>query len=272
MIPLNKTVEAIRRLLLRFRTRKCHTGKAGDEIQRRIQYQFVDESLLVQALTHKSSVNSDDKKGLCSNERLEFLGDAILDCLVTEHIYKRYRTHSEGQLSKIKSLVVSRKILGEIAQAIPIGPFLIVGQSERKAGGNTRFSIVSNAFEAILGAIYLDGGLEAARKFLDRFLFDRIENFINDKGNINFKSKILECAQADGFGIPSYPLISEDGPDHAKTFVVGVDIAGLRLGEGSGLNKKEAQQNAAYNALCVYSKEFIETRLKGVRENELFSH
>lgn len=241
---------------------KSEANEAFDELQKRLQYTFKNKALLIQSLTHKSKVQPNDKKGLLSNERMEFLGDAVLDCLVTEHIYHRYPDFAEGQLSKIKSLIVSRKIIGEVAVSVELGRYLIMGESERKTGGARRMSILSNAFEAILGAVYLDGGLDETRPILNRLLFPKIENFINDKQNINYKSKILELAQAEGFGIPTYPLLATEGPDHAKRFIVGVDIAGIRLGQGEGPNKKIAQQNAAYNALRVYDRESIVSRLK----------
>ncbi len=262
MSHLKQAIKQVKELF-GFGKRKPQSNKALEEFQKRIQYHFQDESLLTHALTHKSSVDPEDKKGLFSNERLEFLGDAVLNCLVTENIYKRYPTHSEGQLSKIKSLLVSRKIIGEVAQSIELGTYMIMGPSEKKSGGRSRSSIVSNAFEAVLAAVYLDSGMEGARKILELILLDRIEQFVNDKENINYKSKILEMAQGDGFGIPTYPLLSAEGPDHAKKFVVGVEIAGIRLGEGSGHNKKEAQQNAALIALQAYKKEIIQSRLKG---------
>ncbi len=262
MSLLNQTVKQVKRLFGVIDTKPQLSG-ALEEFQRRIKYHFRDSSLLILATTHKSSVNPEDKKGLFSNERLEFLGDAVLDCLVTEKIYLRYPKHSEGQLSKIKSLLVSRKIIGEIAQSIDLGKYLIMGQSEKKSGGRTRMSIGSNALEAVLGAVYLDGGINSAREILELLLFNKIEQFVNDKENINFKSEILELAQGDGLGIPTYPLIATEGPDHKKKFVVGIDIAGIRLGEGSGSNKKEAQQNAAYKALHIYNKEMLQSRLKG---------
>ena len=262
MSPLNKNAGLIKKIL-QIVNRRHRPDAALEEFQKRIKYTFHNPALLKQSLTHKSCVNPDDKKRLFSNERLEFLGDAILNCLVTENIYKRYPEYSEGQLSKIKSLLVSRKIIGEIAKSLGWGTYLIMGHSERKTGGHKRLSIISNAFEAILGAIFLDGGIDRARKFLELFLFNRIEKFINDEDNINYKSKILEMSQGDGFGIPSYPLLSEEGPDHAKKFKVGIDIRGVRLGEGSGSNKKEAQQNAAYNAFLNYDKDVIVSHFKG---------
>ncbi len=230
--------------------------------QQTIGYTFRDPDMLTLALTHKSSVGPDDKKGLMSNERLEFLGDAVINCLVTEHLYKTFPTKSEGQLSKVKSLVVSRKILGEIAHSFNLGEFMILGYSERKSGGNQRMSILSNAFEAVLGAVYIDGGLDKARHFLSRFLFGSIDAFLSDESNINYKSRILELSQRDGFGIPRYKVISATGPEHAKEFTIHVEVGGVPLGEGVGPNKKLAEQNAARDALKSYSKESI-TQSKG---------
>jgi ribonuclease-3 len=237
--------------------------------EKTIGYRFRDISLLRLALTHKSSVGPDDKKGLLSNERLEFLGDAVLNCLVTEHLYILYPTKSEGQLSKVKSLVVSRKILGEIAQGFNMGEFLLFGYSEQKSGGSQRLSIMSNAFEAVLGAIYLDGGIKNSRDFLQTYLFCSIDMFLKDASNINYKSRILELSQRDGFGIPRYRIVSSTGPEHAKEFTMRIEIAGVVLGEGSGPNKKVAEQNAARVALESYVKEELLTHKKGVNNNEL---
>lgn len=243
-----------------------------DELQLSLHYHFRDTGLLQKSLTHKSCVSPDDKIGLMSNERMEFLGDAVLNCLVTEHLYKIYPDRSEGQLSKIKSLIVSRKILGEIALSIQLGKYLLFGISEIKSGGEQRLSILSNAFEAVLGAIYLDNGLEPSRDFLKRFLFCKIDTFLEDSDNINYKSKILELSQRDGFGFPSYSVISVSGPDHAKEFRICIQVAGTPLGEGLGPNKKIAQQNAARKAIETYNKELILSYNKGEKNNELVSH
>jgi ribonuclease-3 len=252
--------------------RKKRGYSSLDKLQHALDYRFRNAGLLAQALTHKSSVSSDDRKGLGSNERMEFLGDAVLNCLVTDHLYRLHREKSEGQLSKVKSLIVSRKILGEIALSIDLGQFLSFGNSELKSGGTQRLSILSNAFEAVLGAMYLDGGLESARQFLERFLYNRIDAFLNDSDNINYKSKMLESAQRDGFGIPRYAMVAAIGPDHAKEFKVRIEVAGVALGEGKGPNKKIAQQNAAREATFIYSKDFILSHIKGEKKNELVSH
>lgn len=247
-------------------------------IQKVIGYRFRSEGLLRQALTHKSSIPSEDSDGLLSNERLEFLGDAVLNCLVTEHLYRRFPDRHEGHLSKIKSLIVSRKILGEIARSFDIGAYVVFGVSEEKTGGRDRLSIISNTFEAILGGIFLDGGYTAAGHFLKKFLFGRIDEILEDERNVNYKSIILEMAQRDGFGMPRYVTVSASGPDHAKVFTVRIEINGVSLGEGTGPNKKFAQQAAAQIALMNYSKdEIIAHRqgldgTKGGKNDELVSH
>ena len=252
-----------------FRKKTSDPSLAG--LQQFLYYRFRDEGLLKQALTHKSCTSPDDREGITSNERMEFLGDAVLNCLVTEHLYRLYPHTSEGHLSKVKSLIVSRKILGEIALSIHLGQYLLFGKSEMKSGEVHRLSILSNAFEAVLGAVYLDGGLKASRSFLKRFLFCRIDSFVNDSDNFNYKSKILELSQHDGFGFPHYSVISASGPDHAKEYRVRIKIAGVTLGEGLGPNKKIAQQNAAREAIEKYSKEFILLN-KGEKNDELVSH
>ena len=221
-----------------------------------IGYKFTKQSLLEHALRHKSSVRAEeDPNGLTSNERLEFLGDAVIDCLVTAELYNRYQNLPEGKLSKMKSLLVSRKILGIIAGRINLDSFIIKGKSEKKnreKRGSS--SIESNAFEALIGAVYLDSNIDSVNKVLSKLLYPNIDHFVNDSENRNYKSRILEMAQSDGLGIPQYPLISEEGPDHMKKFKVSVEIIGIELGVGIGKNKKEAQQEAARIAVKKYNE------------------
>lgn len=225
---------------------------ALDRFQRVICYRFRDKSLLKHALTHKSYAGHDDASGLLSNERLEFLGDSVINCLVTEHLYFTRPDKCEGHLSKIKSLVVSRKILGEVAQGLNLGKFLIMSPAEEKLGGRARASTMSNAFEAVAGAMYIDGGLEPVKRFLERFLYGRISGFLEDESNVNYKSKILELSQRDGFGIPRYVTAETSGPDHAKQFRIKVYVGDREMGEGIGSNKKAAQQAAAQDACANY--------------------
>lgn len=266
---LRRNDSGLLKILFPFRKAPRSNDVSIKKLEKTIGYRFRARKLLVQALTHKSSVGPDDRKGLFSNERLEFLGDAVLNCLVTEHLYALYPTKSEGQLSKVKSLVVSRKILGEIAQIVALGDYLQFGYSEKKSGGNQRMSILSNAFEALIGAIYLDGGLVKARKFLAGFLFGRIDAFLMDESNINYKSKILELSQRDGFGIPKYRVVASTGPEHAKEFTIQIEIGGMVLGQGAGPNKKTAEQNAARSALHSYDRDTIFSQRKGTKNHEL---
>ncbi|MBN1757851.1 MAG: ribonuclease III [Chitinispirillaceae bacterium] len=268
--PLRLPVDVLR-FLRRLAGKRVRPAEPFEELQNVIGYRFRSLDLLKQSLTHKSAVAAEDTMGLYSNERLEFLGDAVLNCLVTEYLYLRHPGKSEGQLSKIKSLVVSRKILGEIAQSMHLGDYLIFGPSEEKSGGRNRLSTMSNAFEAVLGAVYLDAGLQDVKKLLGRFLFGRIPEFLRDERHMNYKSKILELSQRDGFGIPHYTTVEAVGPDHAKTFTVQIDIGGVALGRGTGSNKKIAQQHAAQQALEKYDKDTISSSHKGVIRNELVS-
>lgn len=268
----------LRRLILLFK--KSNSGKKEDTflpetfdlLEKNIRYFFKSKELLKQALTHKSAIASEGNHILLSNERLEFLGDAVLNCLVTEYLYIKFKDKSEGQLSKIKSLVVSRKILGEVAERINLGKYILFGPSEEKTGGRTRTSTLSNTFEALIGAVYLDGGIDCAREILRRCLFKRIPQFLDDESNINYKSKILEISQRDGFGVPKYSTVDAKGPEHAKTFIVQIEVGGVILGKGSGSNKKIAQQRAAREAVEKYDKEMILSSLKGEEKNELVSN
>ena len=233
------------------------------DFQTRLGYIFQNPSLLDMALTHKSCAAADDRKGIGSNERLEFLGDAVLNCLVTEHLYETHPGEAEGHLSKIKSLIVSRKIIGEVGFAVGLEKVIRLSASEkRSARSGANPTIVSNAFEAVVGAVFLDAGKDLApvRSIFDQHLFPCIGRFVADDDNVNYKSRILELAQRDGYGIPEYPTLSESGPDHAKHFSVAVEIAGIRLGEGSGSSKKLAQQDAAAKAVAAYSRETMECR------------
>ncbi|MGM0462666.1 MAG: ribonuclease III [Fibrobacterota bacterium] len=234
-----------------------NTGKFR-ELEDNLGYTFSDISLLEKALRHKSSIKTDDDpQGIDSNERLEFLGDAVVNCLVTEELYRRFPRKSEGQLSKYKSLLVSRKILGKIADRISLGTFIQTGKSEKRDRRGRINSIASNAFEAVIGAAYLDGGIDAVRDVFRNILFPSIDHFIHDVEHRNYKSRILELAQADKLGTPTYVTISEKGPQHRKKFTVAVEVQGVRLGEGLGKSKKEAQQEAARIAIPRYTPEFV---------------
>ncbi len=218
-------------------------------LQAHVGYRFRDHTLLEQALKHRSYVYARQGTGVESNERLEYLGDAVLDLLVAEFLYREYQSLREGDLTQMKSLVVSRTILAAKARSIDLDHFILLSAEERRAGGAVQPSILSDALEAVIGAIYLDGGLEAARRTVHDVLLQDFEELHTREDFVNFKSRLLEHTQSQGSGHPKYHVHNEDGPDHDKLFSVNVSVTGETLGSGQGRSKKEAQQMAARDAL-----------------------
>ena len=214
-----------------------------------IKYRFSDHSLLLKAFTHRSYLSVSGGAAHDANERLEFLGDAVLDLVVTEFLYTRLPTTSEGTLSKMKSILVSRKVLAGIIAGLDLGQFLLVNHGEAKTGGRKRPSNLANLYETILGAIYLDGGLSNARSFIVRTLLSAYQQILNDRDFINYKSILLELAQGRGDGTPVYTLVEESGPDHEKKFVMDVQLGTNESAQASGNSKKLAEQKAAYRLL-----------------------
>lgn len=220
------------------------------EIEDRLDYRFKTPSLLLQALTHRSFVNEHEEEKLRNNESLEFLGDSVLGFLISSRIYQRYPDLTEGALSKIKAYLVSAANLIRLAEKIRLGDFVRLSRGEEKTGGRTKRAIVVDAYEAIIGAIYLDGGVEAASEFVGR----QIEDFLTgmDLRQLtygDFKSALQEQLHNLGRPEPLYRVVNEIGPDHKKTFVVQVIIDGRVVAESSGTTKKQAQQSAARLAL-----------------------
>ena len=214
------------------------------ECQRRIGYEFRDPALLVAALTHASGA----QHRLASNERLEFLGDAILGFLVCETLYRAFPESLEGDLTRIKSVVVSRETCSRISERLGLIDFLIVGKG-LSAGRPVPESVLSDLFESLVAAIYLDGGMDAVRPFVARHVGPEIEEVASGAQGCNHKSLLQQWSQRD-FGItPTYEVLEEAGPDHSKTFHVSAQIGGRRYAPAWGRNKKEAEQRAASNAL-----------------------
>ena len=220
------------------------------EIETRIDYRFKDRGLLEHALTHKSRAAEDVSGGVADNESLEFLGDAVLGLVVADVLFRQYPNYDEGQKSKIKASVVSTHSLARHAEEIRLGDQLILGRGEEKTGGRFKQALLADAYEALIAAIYLDGGLEAAETFLRRELKDAIdagaiENFVGQ----DYKSALQERVQALGQPLPEYRVAGEAGPDHRKVFTVDVVVDGDVLGSATGKAKKEAEQEAARLAL-----------------------
>lgn len=217
-------------------------------LQKNINYFFKDTSLLTKALTHSSYVNENDLKANDSNERLEFLGDAVLGLVIGEFYFKKYEDDNEGELSKLRSSTVNEHILSIVANKIRLGEALYFGRGEIKNGGKNRESILADALEAVIGAIFLDSSFEVARKvILDLFndLFRSVECIDRD-----YKTKLQEVAQKDASTI-KYILIDEYGPDNNKTFHSSVLISGKLYGKGMGKTKKKSEQMAAFEALKI---------------------
>ncbi len=210
-------------------------------------YTFRDRSLLEQALRHASWCNEHAGPKLADNERLEFLGDAVLDLVVGHKLMTRYPQLREGELSVTRAQVVSEIGLSEVARQLGIGAWLVLGKGEEKSGGRAKPSILADAFEAILAAVFLDGGFIAAQAMVDRLLSQRIET-VEFKGFYDFKTRLQETAQARLKATPTYHVVQELGPDHDKRFVVAVMIAEEELARAVGRSKKEAEQMAASEA------------------------
>jgi ribonuclease-3 len=214
------------------------------EVEQRIGYRFTERGLLELALVHASISTT----RVASNERLEFLGDAILGAIVCEHLYRRFESELEGELTKIKSNAVSRRVCAEVAIELGLADAVQLG----KGMGSRRDlpqSLLAALFESVVGAIYLDGGLESARAFVLGRLSDRIESSTRLGHQQNFKSVLQQCLQRRDLGMPSYVILDEKGPDHAKCFEVAVEIGGRRYGASWDTSKKAAEQRAARSAL-----------------------
>lgn len=210
-------------------------------------YTFRDRSRLEQALRHTSWCNEHPAERLEDNERLEFLGDAVLDLVVGHKLMARYPQLREGELSVTRAQVVSEAGLSEVAGQLGIGAWLMLGKGEEKSGGRSKPSILADAFEAILAAVYLDGGFDAAWGIVERLLAQRIET-VEFKGFYDFKTRLQETAQARLKATPTYRVVQEIGPDHDKRFVVAVTIGSDEWARAVGKSKKEAEQMAAAEA------------------------
>jgi len=220
------------------------------EIQQQLGVQFKDSDLLVSALTHRSYLNENRSFHLPNNERLEFLGDAVLELVSTEYLYLNY-PHPEGELTNFRSALVNYRMLSEIASRLGIGKFLQMSKGESKDIGRARQVILANAIEAVIGAIYLDQGYDVAKDFILREVIVELPGIINKGAYLDPKSKLQEIVQ-ERFGItPVYNVQSESGPDHDKVFVVGVNLNDRQIGTGNGPSKQEAEVSAAENALKV---------------------
>ena len=218
------------------------------KFQEVIGYHFHDEKLLRQALTHSSFANEKHLKKHSDNERLEFLGDAVLEIISSEFLYKEYPDKPEGELTKLRASIVCEPTLALCTKDIALGEYLLLGKGEDQTGGRGRKSILSDALEAVIGAIYLDGGFANAKEFIHKYILTDIEH---KKLFYDSKTILQEVVQGNYKESLHYELISEEGPDHDKKFSVEARIGDKVIGEGCGHTKKAAEQEAAYQALLL---------------------
>ncbi|MBP3445839.1 MAG: ribonuclease III [Clostridia bacterium] len=215
------------------------------ELQEKLGYSFNDESLLIRALSHSSYVNENHSAG-DSNERLEFLGDSVLGFITAENFYNNYKKLPEGELTKLRAAMVCEKSLAGFAQQIDLGSYLLLGKGENLTGGRNRPSIQADAFEAIIAAIYLDGGMDSARPFVLKYIDEAIRQHQSFK---DYKTMLQEVVQRNPGELVEYVLVGESGPDHDKRFAVEVHLNSNVIGKGIGKSKKRAEQEAAREAL-----------------------
>lgn len=216
--------------------------------EKKIDVNFNDKDLLTQAFVHRSYLNENPNFKLDHNERLEFLGDAVLELVVTEDLYKKL-PNPEGELTNIRSALVRGKMLSDLATELELNLYLLLSKGEAKSEGKARQIILANAFEALVGAIYLDQGYDVVKKFIDNILLTKLTNVIDQKLYLDSKSHLQELSQADFSVTPNYRVMSESGPDHNKVFTVGCFLNETKISEGTGSSKQAAEANAATLAL-----------------------
>lgn len=219
------------------------------DLEHKLNYYFNDRNLLKNALLHKSLGNERKEYKNQNNERLELLGDAVLDLIVAEYLYKNYKNASEGTIAKLKAMIVSEPILAKISRQIGVGKFLMLSRGEVMSGGRNRESILADSFEAILGAVYIDSNLEEARVFALSHIKQYIDHIEENEDILDFKSILQEYVQKEFRTVPTYKLIAERGPDHMKEFEIQV-IVGNYKEKAVARNKKKAEQLSA-KALCI---------------------
>ena len=219
------------------------------DLEHKLNYYFNDRNLLKNALLHKSLGNERKEYKNQNNERLELLGDAVLDLIVAEYLYKSYKNASEGTIAKLKAMIVSEPILAKISRQIGVGKFLMLSRGEVMSGGRNRESILADSFEAILGAVYIDSYLDDARNFTLSHIKQYIDHIEEDEDILDFKSILQEYVQKEFRTVPTYKLIAERGPDHMKEFEIQVIVGNYRE-KAVAKNKKKAEQLSA-KALCI---------------------
>jgi len=219
-----------------------------------LKLKFKNKDILKNAFIHRSYLNEHPEVSIPHNERLEFLGDAVLGLIVSEHLFNKYPNHPEGDLTNFRSSLVNARTLSTAAASLELGQYLYLSKGEESTGGRTRQYILANTFEALVGAIYIDQGLSATKKFVEKFLLIYLDDIIDKKLYKDFKSLLQEKSQEQLGVTPSYRVVEEQGPDHAKIFRTAVYLNNKKISTGTGNSKQAAEQQAAKQALETWSK------------------
>lgn len=220
-----------------------------NKLEATLHISFRNSALLQQALVHRSYLNENPDFNLPSNERMEYLGDSILSAVVAEKLYKDYPDLSEGDMTKLRSALVRRETLARIANHLKLDGYLYLGHGEETSGGRAKQSILADALEAVIGAVFLDQGFDTCRDLILRLYDAEVEKAVDDSLTSDFKSQLQEVVQSKYHEIPAYRVISAEGPNHVKEFIVEVVVGGRVIGKGSGSSKREAEKEAAKAAL-----------------------
>lgn len=219
------------------------------DLEKKLSLNFRDKSILKSAFVHKSYINEHKDLNISHNERLEFLGDAVLELVSTRHLFEKYPDQDEGKMTAFRSALVQGKHLAEVARELRLGDYLLLSYGEEKSGGREKNYILANLLEALIGAIYLDLGYEKAEKFIKDYILAHLDQIISEGQHIDAKSKFQEMSQEKENTTPHYKLIEEIGPDHDKVFKMGVYLGEVFVADGTGSSKQKAELNAAENAL-----------------------
>ncbi len=219
-----------------------------ESLEKKVDYSFKDKSLLNMALTHTSYVKGDGRASE-HNERLEFLGDAVLELCVSEYLYNRFSEYNEGDMTRLRAQTVCEGALFDVAKRLGLGSALLLGRGEDHSGGREKPSILSDAVEALIGALYIDGGMDTARRFIMSFIGEAVQSAVSGGPHKDYKTMLQEYVQKRHMGQIAYVLTGSSGPDHNKVFAMDVSVAGTVVGSGEGKTKQEAGQQAAKAAL-----------------------
>jgi ribonuclease III len=224
------------------------------EFAKIIEVKFKKIELLTEALTHRSFVNENRDEPTFHNERIEFLGDAVLELIISDHLYSTYKDRPEGELTSFRAATVRTESLATVSRDLGVGEYLRMSNGEEATGGRDKDYLLANAFEAILGAIFLDQGMKASSKFVHQYLVPKIARVVKYRLDIDSKTKFQEIAQSIYKVTPTYEVLSEKGPDHEKIFTMAVMVGDKKLGEGQGASKQKAEEQAAGEALKEVEK------------------